>query len=226
MERAFKGVWIPKEIWLSKNLTLQEKVFLVEIESLDNENGCFASNGHFSEFFGLSKNRCSEVIKSLEKKGVVSIEYIKSDDRKNIEKRVIRVFEKSTGGIREIEEGYSEKLEGSNTSISNTKDSIYSIYDFWNDLKITQHRKLTQKMKSHINARLEEYSVDEIKESMTNYKKILESDEYFWTHKWTLQEFMRPNSIIKFVTDNDPFNNFKDTFKRKKNKNNDGWAVF
>jgi hypothetical protein len=35
--RDFKGIWIPKEIWLSKDLTLQEKVFYVEIDSLDNE---------------------------------------------------------------------------------------------------------------------------------------------------------------------------------------------
>ena len=30
-KRAFRGIWIPKEIWLSKDLTLQEKVFIVEI---------------------------------------------------------------------------------------------------------------------------------------------------------------------------------------------------
>lgn len=51
MERAFKGVWIPKEIWLSKELTLTEKVFLTEIESLDNSDGCFASNEHFGNVF-------------------------------------------------------------------------------------------------------------------------------------------------------------------------------
>lgn len=39
MNRDFKGVWIPKEIWLSTELTLQEKVMLVEIDSLDNEDG-------------------------------------------------------------------------------------------------------------------------------------------------------------------------------------------
>ena len=41
-ERAFKGIWIPKEIWLSQDLTMQEKIMLVEIDSLDNESGCFA----------------------------------------------------------------------------------------------------------------------------------------------------------------------------------------
>ena len=47
-KRAFRGIWIPKEIWLSKDLTLQEKVFIVEIDSLDNEKGCsFRQNKHF-----------------------------------------------------------------------------------------------------------------------------------------------------------------------------------
>ena len=65
--RDFKGIWIPKKIWLNKDLNVMEKLFLVEIDSLDNADGCFASNAHFSEFFGLSKNRCSEIIKSLER---------------------------------------------------------------------------------------------------------------------------------------------------------------
>jgi len=105
MERAFKGIWIPKEIWLNENLTLLEKVFLVEIDSLDNEEGCYASNEYFSGFFKLSKNRCSEVIKSLEKKGLVKISYKYKPDTKLIEKRIIKVLEKSSIGIRNSEEG-------------------------------------------------------------------------------------------------------------------------
>ena len=34
-ERDFKGIWIPKEIWLSEQLSLVEKVLFVEIHSLD-----------------------------------------------------------------------------------------------------------------------------------------------------------------------------------------------
>ena len=84
MERAFKGIWIPAEIWLSKELKIMEKLFLVEIDSLDNEDGCFASNEYFSNFFDLSKNRCSEIIKSLEKKGFIEIEYIYKKNKKSI----------------------------------------------------------------------------------------------------------------------------------------------
>ena len=37
MPRDFKGVWITAEVWLDRNLTLQEKCFYTEIGSLDNE---------------------------------------------------------------------------------------------------------------------------------------------------------------------------------------------
>ena len=35
MNRDFKGVWIPKEVWLDDKLSWMEKLFLVEIDSLD-----------------------------------------------------------------------------------------------------------------------------------------------------------------------------------------------
>ena len=90
MERDFKGIWIPKNIWLNKDLNVMEKIFLVEIDSLDNDNGCFASNDYFSDFFELSKNRCSEIIKQLEKKGFINITYQYKSGTKAIEKHFRR----------------------------------------------------------------------------------------------------------------------------------------
>lgn len=93
IERQFKGVWIPKDIWVNNNLNLQEKCFLTEINSLDDEErGCFALNEHFAKFFNLSKNRCSEVIKSLQDKGYIDVNY-KYEGRKIVE-RTIRVKNK------------------------------------------------------------------------------------------------------------------------------------
>lgn len=103
MKRDFKGVWIPREIWLSTDLKVMEKLILVEIDSLDNEDGCFASNEHFSKFFSLSKNRCSEIIKSLEKKGYIAIDYIRQANNRAIDKRVIRCIRNIDGGIRKTD---------------------------------------------------------------------------------------------------------------------------
>jgi len=74
-ERAFKGIWIAKELWLGKDLTLQEKVFIAEISSLDKgPKRCYASNGYFAEFFGLSRKRVSFIINSLCQKECIKSE--------------------------------------------------------------------------------------------------------------------------------------------------------
>jgi hypothetical protein len=67
--RDFKGVWIPKEIWLNTDLSIIEKVLLVEIDSLDNsERGCFASNEYLSSFVQLSEGRVANIISDLKKR--------------------------------------------------------------------------------------------------------------------------------------------------------------
>jgi len=127
-KRDFKGVWIPKEIWLNKSISAMEKLFLAEINSLDGALGCFASNAHFQDFFGLSKNRASEIIKDLERKGFIKIEYRRKG--KQILGRVIRVVEKPKTPTREIDTPtrkigipYSENREGSIT-LENTNIDI------------------------------------------------------------------------------------------------------
>jgi hypothetical protein len=72
--RSFKGIWIPREIWEAKTLSIHEKVMLAEIDSLDNGEGCFATNGYFGKFFGLTNERISQIINALGKKGVIKIE--------------------------------------------------------------------------------------------------------------------------------------------------------
>jgi hypothetical protein len=80
-DRDFKGVWIPKEIWLSEQLSLMEKVIFVEIHSLDNERGCYASNRHFAEFFGVSERQIRTYIGSLKEKGFISVSIQNRNER-------------------------------------------------------------------------------------------------------------------------------------------------
>ncbi len=93
MDRGFKGVWIPKEIWLHKGLTLQEKIMLVEVDSLDNENGCFAGNDHFAEFLGVSERQVQRMIKSLKEKGFIAVNFKFKPNSKEIESRSIRIVQ-------------------------------------------------------------------------------------------------------------------------------------
>lgn len=79
MDREFKGVWIPKEIWLNEELTLLEKIIFVEIDSLDNENHCTAGNEYFAKFCDCSESKVSKAIKKL--KELNMIEELEFDGR-------------------------------------------------------------------------------------------------------------------------------------------------
>lgn len=72
-KRGFKGVWIPAELWLTTELTMNEKVLYVEINSLDNgANGCFASNAHLAEFLGTGTTTVTNGISKFKGLGLVS----------------------------------------------------------------------------------------------------------------------------------------------------------
>lgn len=127
-KRDFKGIWIPKEVWLSKELTLQEKVFFVEIDSLDNEKGCFASNGYFADFFGISKTRVSLVIKSLINKGYITSEIEYKEGTKQILNRVIKVC--YIPPLTKVKCPMQEKLKENNTSNNTMNKYSPEIFDF------------------------------------------------------------------------------------------------
>ena len=163
MERAFKGIWIPAEIWLSKELKIMEKLFLVEIDSLDNEDGCFASNEYFSNFFDLSKNRCSEIIKSLEKKGFIEIEYIYKKNKKSIEKRIIKIIRNIDQGYSENRRGYSENCEDNNT---NNNISINN----------TNNKKEKKKKRTDLDVLINEYTSNSfLQETIIDFMKMRKS---------------------------------------------------
>lgn len=64
-KRDFKGIWIPKHIWLDSSLNALEKVILAEIDSLSCGKGCFASNKYIAEFCQCSESKVSKAISKL-----------------------------------------------------------------------------------------------------------------------------------------------------------------
>ena len=100
-ERDFKGVWIPRDIWLSEQLSMMEKVLFVEIHSLDNARGCYASNGYFAEFFQVSIRQITRYVASLQKHGFITVTV------RNRNERVIR----TAGKYRRVPESDIRKLQ-------------------------------------------------------------------------------------------------------------------
>lgn len=149
-ERDFKWIRIPKEIWLNNELTMQEKLFIVEINSLDNDEWCYASNSYFSEFFWLSKWRCSQIINLLEGKGYISVEIER--EGKMITKRVLRILNRVVNFLNTPSKfpkhPYLENDEDNNTYINNTYINNNKGLEEKKDSNITK----TQKQQSIENA--------------------------------------------------------------------------
>ncbi len=79
-ERDFKGVWIPKELYLDTNLSWAEKILLIEIHSLDRGEGCYASNQYLAEFVQCTEKSLANMLTKLRKLQYLTT--VKFDGRK------------------------------------------------------------------------------------------------------------------------------------------------
>lgn len=137
LPRKFKGVWIPANLWLNRDLSITEKVMLVEIGSLESDDrGCYASNAHFAQFFDLSVKRVSNIINDLARDGVLSISLIREGSR--VVERQLRMLtplenfhtplENEANPSRKGYEPPLGKVTGSNTKIfNNTKRELNAV---------------------------------------------------------------------------------------------------
>ncbi len=76
MEREFKGVWIPKEVWLNNELSLVEKALLAEIDSFSGDGKSFyKSNETIQEEYKISRPTISKALKKLEGMGFIKVEF-------------------------------------------------------------------------------------------------------------------------------------------------------
>ena len=109
--RDFKGIFIPKEVWLDDELSAIDKFILAEIDSLDTEDGegCYASNEYLSKFCKCSITKVSTSISKLIDLGYVKI--AKSDGRKRFLKVSLSKFESQTIKKRK---SASQKVKQSN----------------------------------------------------------------------------------------------------------------
>lgn len=123
--RDFKGVWIPKEVWLDTRLNALDKVILMEIDSLDQgEKGCYASNEHLAEFCQCSKTKVSTAISKLIECGYVYIQNF--DGRKRELKSRLSNFERQNikncnADIQNLKESNTYRNTDNNT-VSNKKE--------------------------------------------------------------------------------------------------------
>ena len=91
---------------------------------------------------------------------------------------------------------------------------IYTIFDYWNNAKVIVHRSMTNKVKGHINSKLAFYSVEEICKTISNYSTVVKEEQYFFTYKWGLGDFLT-RGFDQFKDESEPLKNFLDKAKAK-----------
>lgn len=123
LHRDFKGVFIPKALWMDTNLSMNEKALLVEIDQLSSDDSaCWAGNAHFANFLNLSKSRVTDIISSLVDRGYLT-SWIETENGifKNRWLSLTPIGKQGYPPHRDSDPTPSENGEVSNTNSSNTK---------------------------------------------------------------------------------------------------------
>lgn len=165
--RDFKGVWIPKEVWLDTRLNALDKVILMEIDSLDQgKNGCYASNEHLAEFCQCSKTKVSTTISKLIECGYLYIQNF--DGRKRKLKSCLSNFERQNiknckAAFQNLKESNTDNNTDNNT-VSNKKERKSKSKSYDEQIAgYTQNEELQNALKAFVQMR------SFIKKPMTEY---------------------------------------------------------
>jgi len=115
MERQFKGIWIPAEIWLNKNLSAIDKILLADIDSFTGNGKLFyKSNATLSRELGVSESTIKRAIKTLLEQNLVKVSG-------GTRKRLCESLNSSYQGHSDSYSGHIEPNEGQNEPSAGSK---------------------------------------------------------------------------------------------------------
>ena len=80
-QRIVKGIYVPIDIWKSKDLSWNEKILFLEIDSFTSrEKDCYVSNEYIMELLGVTERSARRIMSHLIELGL--IEVVKFDGRR------------------------------------------------------------------------------------------------------------------------------------------------
>lgn len=100
--KEFKGIWIPYEILVDKDLNDKEKMIYSMIIYLSKENECVMSNTYISNLLNICNVQASRIVNSLKKKGYIKIEIVYKKESKEIALRKIMPINKYVNTSKQI----------------------------------------------------------------------------------------------------------------------------
>lgn len=88
------------------------------------------------------------------------------------------------------------------------KDRVRDLFDHFVSKNIIRHKRITSAMRTATNARLRDYTFDELIKAIDNYALVYNSKNHWFTHKYPFADFMRDKDVRRFLEEADPVNNF------------------
>jgi len=124
----------------------------------------------------------------------------------------INVGNKSINGNKKPISAPQSKL---NKIKEKNKEIYIVLFNYWNNKKIIEHKKLSDGMINKIKSKLDEgYTESEIKQAIHNYSVVLNGEDYYFKYRWTLEEFFQ-RGFEKFKNAEIAMNNY---LKNKEDK--------
>lgn len=214
----------PKMVMRDTDLTIESKAIYAYMASFaGNGANAFPKIATACKDLNISKDRFVKHREYLIEKGYITIEKHRKEGKFENNVYVLNTTVSLKHRHGKTPTRYFGDTNNNNINNNSVNNNIYTIFEHWKNQNIINHRELTQKMKSAINARLKSYSVDELKQAISNYQEILNSDEYYWTHKWTIQDFMKPDNVVRFLDESNPKQNFKSSYKPDNKERKVAW---
>lgn len=209
-KREFKGIWIPRTVWLDSRLNALDKIILMEIDSLDNEDGCYASNEHLADFCQCSMSKVSKTISKLIECGYIYVD--KFDGRKRFLRSSLANRDSQPSKIyQSAEQKLPESNIGSNTVIKKENSTTQHRYGEYKNVRLSDEdmAKLREEFPHDWQDRIERLSAYMASTGKT-YKNHLAT-----IRNWARRNGERPQSQTAKTSDSD-----------YTSSGNTGWACF
>lgn len=157
-----KGFWLPIELLHNKNITMQEKLILIEISQLTMlDKGCIASNNHFAETFKVKKESISRSLSSLEQKGYITTK-IKDGSRNHertitINKMLFKYEQNVTEPLTKCLETKENKTDNKTIEVNPLTFGEFTKYDFQLKKQVS-FDKLTKEYLSKLEIEIDDHN--------------------------------------------------------------------
>lgn len=198
-KREFRGIWFPASVWLDDNLTAIEKFILMEIDSLDGEKGCYASNKYLAEFCQCGESTVSRAITKLRELGYIRIASF--DGRTRVLHSCLAKSARQTPQISKAESSNrqdrildkvtsKEKDSMSGNSDESFEGDLKAIVDHLNAKVGSRYTTKNKQLRGYVHARLEEgFTVDD-------FLTVIDNKVAKWGDDPKMRDFLRPSTLF------------------------------